>query len=187
MHNDSLFPDPSEWTASHLFQSKRGLPEGCAAPYLFVICMNVLSLLTDKTAIEIRIGFHPKCKNINLAHLCFADDLMVFVDDQRRSVEGIMKVFGEFAVPPGLKISTEKSTIYLAGVLDQNREDLLATFPFKHGHFPVKYLGLPLLTMRMTKSQDYEPLFQKNKMQNESMDWFLSLIASNSFFGRYLK
>lgn len=67
------------------FRSKRGLRQGCAlSPYLFFMCMNVLSCLIDKGAVEKRIGYHPKCKNIQMTHLCFADDLMVFMDGHRR-------------------------------------------------------------------------------------------------------
>ena len=90
------------------FNNSRGLRQGCAlSPYLFVICMNVLSHMIDKAAVTRNIGYHPKCKNIGLTHLCFADDLMVFVDGQRRSIEGIIHIFQEFAGRSGLKISLE--------------------------------------------------------------------------------
>lgn len=50
------------------------------------MCMNVLSCLTDNAAVEKKIGYHPKCKTIRMTHLCFADDLMVFIDGQQRSI-----------------------------------------------------------------------------------------------------
>ncbi|XP_013713276.1 uncharacterized protein LOC106416947 [Brassica napus] len=113
------------------FQSKRGLRQGCAlSPYLFVICINVLYSMLDKAVVT---------------HLCFADDLMVFTDGTKRSIEGVLKVFEEFAAIYGLNISLEKSTLYIA----------------------VRYLGLPLLTKRMMIT-DYMPLVEKIRKRMKS-------------------
>ena len=102
------------------FNSSRGLRKGCAlSPYLFVICMNVLFHMINKAAVNRNIGYHPKCKNIGLTHLCSTDDLMVFVEGHARSIEGIIRIFHEFASHSGIKISLEKSTIYFAGISDQ--------------------------------------------------------------------
>ena len=111
--------------------------------------MNVLSKLLDEAAAKGRTGFHPKCKNIALTHLCFADDLLVFADGSQRSVESILQVFEAFDKMSGLKISLEKSTLFLAGVGEQKKEEILGHFPFASGKLPVRYLGLPLLTKCM--------------------------------------
>ncbi|KAL0865946.1 hypothetical protein Bca101_045064 [Brassica carinata] len=143
------------------FNSSRGLRQGCAlSPSLFVICMNVLSKLLDKAASERLIGYHPKCKNVSLTHLCFADDIMVFTDGQKKSVEGVLLVFEKFAKFSGLKISLEKSTLYMAGITQEDQNAILMNFPFAAGQLPVRYLGLPLLTRKMTVA-DYMPLMEK--------------------------
>lgn len=150
------------------FQSKRGLRQGCAlSPYLFVICINVLSHMLDKAAARGLIGYHPRCKNILLTHLCFVDDLLVFTDGARRSIEGVLKVFEEFQEISGLKISVEKSTLYTAGVSENLEQDIITSFPFETGKLPVRYLGLPLLTRRMTVN-DYMPLVEKIKKRMKS-------------------
>lgn len=82
------------------------------------MCMNVLSCLIDKAMEEKKIGYHSKFKNIQMTYLCFADDLMVFIDGTKRSIEGVLRVFDEFASMSGLKINLENSTLYLAGVSD---------------------------------------------------------------------
>lgn len=87
--------------------------------------MNVLSLKLDKAAIEKKIGYHPNCKHLKLTHLCFADDLMVFVDGTKKSIQGALEVFDEFATHSGLKISLEKSTLYMAGVPTDIKTEIL--------------------------------------------------------------
>ena len=150
------------------FQSTRGLRQGCAlSPYLFVICMNVLSHMLDKAAERKQIGYHPRCQNIMLTHLCFADDLIVFTDGSKRSIEGVLRIFEEFAEASGLKISLEKSTLYIAGTTSNEAEDILKDFPLVSGQLPVRYLGLPLLTKRMTV-HDYLPLVKRVRKRMKS-------------------
>lgn len=81
-------------------------------------------------------------------------------DGTRRSLEGILDVFAEFDRMSGLKISMEKSTLFMAGIQVQRQEEILDQFPFKAGKLPVRYLGLPLLTKNMTVL-DFLPLVEK--------------------------
>lgn len=122
----------SERGAGGVFRNARDLRQGCAlSPYLFVISMNVLSKLLDKAAKERRVWYHPRCKNIELTHLSFADDLVVFTDGNKRSVEDIIEVFDRFERISGLKIHMEKSTIYYASLAESVRQDMAALFPFE--------------------------------------------------------
>ncbi|KAG7585037.1 Reverse transcriptase zinc-binding domain [Arabidopsis thaliana x Arabidopsis arenosa] len=85
---------------------------------------------------------------------------MVMSDGKIRSIEGIVGVFNDFAKKSGLKISMEKTTIYLAGNATQCRQEIEDRFQFKAGNLPVRYLGLPLVTKRLT-SNDYSPLLEQ--------------------------
>lgn len=157
------------------FGSERGLRQGCSLlPYLFVISMNVLSKMLDKAALDRKFGYHPKCKNIKLTHLCFADDLMVFTDGRQHSMEGIISFFDEFVCVSGLHISIEKSTLYMAGVTDVVRQFVVARFPFEEETLPVRYLGLQLLTKSM-KSLDYTPLIEKIRLR--TLTWMARFLS----------
>lgn len=161
------------------FGSKRGLRQGCfVSPYLFVICMNVISKMLDKAATQPKFGNHPLCPNLSLTHLCFADDLMVFSDGSLRSMEGIIDVFTDFGKFSGLNISLEKTTVYLGGVSRRNRIAVQTRFSFEVESFPVRYLGLPLLTKKMTMG-DCAPLIDKIKRRISS--WTIRFL---SFEGR---
>lgn len=150
------------------FRSSRGLRQGCSlSPYLFVISMDILSKMLDKAADARQFGYHPRCKNLGLTHLSFADDIMVLSDGKVRSVEGIVSVFDEFARCSGLKISMEKSTLYLAGIPNTSIQQLATRFPFEVGKLPVRYLGLPLVTKRLSRA-DCMPLVEQLRKRIES-------------------
>lgn len=93
------------------------------------------------------MGYHPYCKELYLTHICFADDVLVFSDGKKKSIEGILGVFHEFARMSGLNISMEKSTLFLAGVKEADSVAILEQFPFEVGALPVRYLGLPLVSI----------------------------------------
>lgn len=104
------------------FQSKRGLRQDyLLSPYLFVICMNVLSKMFNEAAIKGRIWYHPRCKNIDLTHIFFANDLMI-ADGTKNSIEGILKVFEAFDKMIRLKISMDNSILFTAGITIQRKE-----------------------------------------------------------------
>lgn len=130
------------------------------SPYLFVICMHVLSRKLDKAAMERKFGYHPSCQGVRLTHLCFSDDVLVFYDGKQWSVEAILETFTQFAAVSGLGISTEKSTIFMAGVQESDRQTILDQLAFASGSLPVWYLGLPMMTKQM-KVTDYTPQLEK--------------------------
>ncbi|KAL9830379.1 putative RNA-directed DNA polymerase [Arabidopsis thaliana] len=161
------------------FRSSRGLRQGCSlSPYFFVMCMDVLSKMLDRAAEEKKFGYHPRCRNFGLTHLSFADDIMVLSDGKVRSVEGIVAVFDAFAKCSGLRISIAKSTLYLAGIPRTSPLHQATRFPFEVGKLPVRYLGLPLVTKRLSKA-DYTPLIEQIRRRIES--WTARFL---SFAGR---
>ena len=161
------------------FNRKRGLRQGCAlSSYLFVICMEVLSKILDRAAVQKKFGYHPYCQDLNLTHLNFADDLLIFSDGRKSSVDGILDIFKNFAEASGLHIIMEKSTLYLACLNDTEKQDILSQYTLSYRDLPVRYLGLPLLTKQMT-AQDYSPLIEKIRARISS--WTARFL---SFAGR---
>lgn len=121
--------------------------------------MNVLLKLLDEVAREGKFGYYSKCKNIDFIYLCFADDLMVFADGIKKSIEGILRVFEDFDIMSGLKISKEKSVLFMAGN-EQKKEESFREFQFATGLFLVRYLGFLLLIKNMIVF-DYFLLIEK--------------------------
>ena len=65
-------------TPSNPFRAKRDLRQGgLLSPLLLLIVVEYLSRILK--SVEKSYGYHPKCRRIKLSHLCFADDLMIFL------------------------------------------------------------------------------------------------------------
>ena len=83
--------------------------------------------------------YHPKCKRINLTHLMFADDLLIFVRADHDSVKRMMNAFQNFSKASGLEVN--------------NAMQIANSIQMPIGTFPFRYLGVPLATKKLTYSQ----------------------------------
>lgn len=62
-----------------------------------------------------------------------------------------METLNHFSVATGLIVNMDKSSIFLAGVDDTTKEQLLQRTGFALGDLPMKYLGLPLSSKKWNK------------------------------------
>ena len=58
--------------------------------------MNVLSKMLNVAVKYDVFSFHPKCKKLELTHLCFADDLLIFSRGNLDFIVGIQNVMKQF-------------------------------------------------------------------------------------------
>ena len=143
------------------FPSKRGLRQGDPlSPFLFLIAMEAFSRSLSKAALYPRFDFHPKCKGINLSHICFADDISIFAKGNETSVEVIMDEMAKFETFSGMQVNKQKSAVFLAGVNDNVKATILNMTRFSMGRLPVKYLGVPLISTKLSHL-DCLPLMDK--------------------------
>lgn len=71
--------------------------------------MNILSNLLDAAVEKGIFQYHPKCHQIKLTHLCFADNLLIFCKGTLGSVIGVQSVFDHFYLMSGLKLNAARS------------------------------------------------------------------------------
>ncbi|XP_039000336.1 uncharacterized protein LOC120126123 [Hibiscus syriacus] len=112
--------------------------------------MNVLSNILNNAASRGIFSFHPKCKKIELTHLSFADDLLIFCKGNLEFVMGVITVLDCFYEYSGLKLNAGKCEIFTAGISAHNLESIINYTGFKQGKLPVRYLGVPLVTRELT-------------------------------------
>ncbi|KAL0420590.1 UNVERIFIED_CONTAM: putative ribonuclease H protein [Sesamum latifolium] len=149
-------------TPHGFFKGARGLRQGDPmSPFLFVLVMEVLQLMLQQL-IEQGAGFsfHWHCKELGLFQLCFADDLLLFCKVNVASVTIFKRDLDEFAKLSGLHANPQKSQLILSRSVHGIRGSLLEVLGFPEGHLPVRYLGLSLLSSRLTLS-DCQPLLIK--------------------------
>ncbi|XP_039040914.1 uncharacterized protein LOC120179370 [Hibiscus syriacus] len=129
----------------------RGIRQGDPlSPYLFVIAMNVLSSILDVAAKQRIFKFHPKCKRVALTNLCFADNLIVFCHGSLDFVLGVLCTLEKFYELSGLKLNAQKIEFFAWGLSSYVLDQICTVTGFRPGYLPVRYLGVPLVTRKLT-------------------------------------
>ncbi|KAL9227921.1 hypothetical protein vseg_003556 [Gypsophila vaccaria] len=143
------------------FKGKRGLRQGDPlSPLIFTICMEYLTRTLKYAAMRNNFGYHPMCKDLKLASLMFADDLLLFSRGDIGSMMLLLQAYSTFSKASGLVISPSKSNAYIRGVQEEIKQDFLRVSGFREGILPFNYLGMPIQTTRLQK-RDCECLVEK--------------------------
>jgi len=80
---------------------------------------------------------------INISHLLFADDTLVFCRANPDHLHYLRMLFVSFEAVSGLKINLDKS-VFVPGDYVDNMDDLAGILGCGVSSLPLKYLGLPL-------------------------------------------
>ncbi|CAA7043733.1 unnamed protein product [Microthlaspi erraticum] len=164
---------------SGYFKGKTGLRQGDPlSPILFVLIMNVLSFMLNKAALEGHYGYHPGCEDLQLTHLCFADDLLIFLEGSERSLRGVFSVLSDFEKMSGLGINLQKTSMFCQGLDGASLDNIKTLFNLEASSLPVRYLGLPLSSKKLSIA-DCDPLLIQ--IQKKLDSWTNKLL---SFAGR---
>nr|GEW18849.1 RNA-directed DNA polymerase, eukaryota, reverse transcriptase zinc-binding domain protein [Tanacetum cinerariifolium] len=134
------------------FKGERGLRQGDPISlYIFTLVMEVFTLILQKHISEdVKFKYHWGCKDLQLLHLCFADDLLVLCHGDLNSVKVVKRALDMFSSISGLNPNSGKSTVFFGNVKEHDKQEILPILPFKIGSLPVSYLGVPLITKHIT-------------------------------------
>ncbi|XP_038996104.1 uncharacterized protein LOC120120557 [Hibiscus syriacus] len=124
--------------------------------------MNVLSAMLNKAAKHGIFKFHPKCRRISLTYLSFTYDLLVFCHGSLESVLGVQCTLERFYDLSGLKLNTLKTELFACGLSGSTLDQIQSVTGFRVAQLPVRYLGVPLVTQKLT-SKDCAALLGRIK------------------------
>ncbi|KAL0434455.1 UNVERIFIED_CONTAM: hypothetical protein Slati_2779800 [Sesamum latifolium] len=100
------------------------------------------------------------CEESKFVSLYFTDDLLLFYHPNVPSVQLFRDGLHTFAEWSGLVANVHKSQLIVSKSALDMKLLLLATLGFQEGILSVRYLGLPLISSRLT-IRDYAPLIRK--------------------------
>ncbi|RYR24105.1 hypothetical protein Ahy_B02g057597 isoform A [Arachis hypogaea] len=153
------------------FYPTRGIRQGDPlSPYLFVICMDKLSQYIEQGVDE---GFWSpfifRKNGINLSHLMFADDLLLFAEATNEQIENITETMEAFCKVTNLKINTAKSSIVFSKNTDPTtRRNILSQTEFRESKTLGKYLGAMLNNKRKGK-ENFKTMLER--VQGKLKGW----------------
>ncbi|CAL1367519.1 unnamed protein product [Linum trigynum] len=90
------------------------------------------------------------CKGVQLTHLCFADDLLVFSNGSNSGLFELQRILAQFKKLSGLKSNPSKCEIFFGGIDKDERKVRASRFGYQLGEFPVRYLGVPLISGKLS-------------------------------------
>lgn len=108
--------------------------------YLFKV-LSKISELPD-------FRFYPICKATKLTYLAFADDLVIFFKRNERSITIVMGALQHFNEIIGVEANQEKSNIFIAGVDENTKDEIIRQTYFSLGTLSIRCLGLPLTSRK---------------------------------------
>ncbi|XP_039063088.1 uncharacterized protein LOC120207735 [Hibiscus syriacus] len=124
--------------------------------------MNILSSMLNRTVARGLFNYHPKCKKVGITHLSFADDLLIFCKGNVELVIGVITVLESFYEMSGLNLNAAKCMFFTAGISLSHIEHIKQATRFTYGVLPVRYLGVPLITRKLSE-HDCESLIASIK------------------------
>ncbi|XP_021836221.2 uncharacterized protein [Spinacia oleracea] len=138
--------DTVEWGFIEEVMLELGFP-----PFFVQLIMTCLSTTRSMKAVGKcpQFRFHTRCRTLQLNHLCFADDLLMFCKGELHSVALLLEGFKVFSDTTGLQANPSKSSVYCCGIEEHTKLNIGTISGFTFGTLPFRYLGVPISTRNL--------------------------------------
>ena len=163
------------------FMPSRGIRQGdLLSPYLFILCMEYLGFLINKSCMEKKwTPLKTSKDNVEISHLFFANNLLLFAKANLAGAKAIKEVLEKFCEESGQLVNLDKSRIYFSpNSQDGVKENISVILNIQATSCLGKYLGFPLRHKGVGRSQ-YN--FITEKIISKLSEWKAKFL---SFAGR---
>lgn len=136
------------------FQVGRRLRQGDPlSPFLFLIVAEALGRMIKK-AVNVGMveGFRVARNSLVISHLQYVDDTLIFCGVEEYQIRNVKDTILCFEVVSGLKVNFFKSELIGLQTEKPLLLKCLEIMGCKIGDLPLSYLGMPLCSVRVTKS-----------------------------------
>jgi hypothetical protein len=98
-------------------------------------------------------GVVPNLVDGVLSHLQYADDTVILLQYSTEMLRSVKLILSCYEAMSGMKINYEKSEIFTIGRTDEEQRVAANCLGYKIGVFPMKYLGMPVSSQKISKAQ----------------------------------
>jgi hypothetical protein len=121
---------------------------------LFNIVADMLAIMIERTKNDGLIeGVIPHLIDGGLSILQYADDTILFMQHDLEKAQNLKLILSAFEQLLGLKINFHKSELFCFGEAQDEVNAYTELFGCGQGHFPMRYLGIPIHYRRLTLAE----------------------------------
>ncbi|GMI90448.1 hypothetical protein HRI_002714100 [Hibiscus trionum] len=145
------------------FLPSRGLRQGDPLdPFLFLVCSKGLSSFLRQGSVGNRVhGFRINRYALEITHLLFADDSLIFGEATTRGASNLKQLLQEYSECSGQLINYDKSRLFFSSnVHDDNHADVKHVLNVDHTSCLDKYFGLPSI-VGQNKREAFQHLLER--------------------------
>jgi len=160
----------------HYFQTKKGVRQGDPlSPILFNIVVDILAILIDRAKeTELIRGLVPNLVDNGLSILQYADDTILFMENDLEEAKNLKLLLCAFEQLSGLKINFHKSELFYFGAAKGVQQDYMNIFGCNVGEAPFTYLEIPLHYKRIS-NKDWKVI--EDRFERKLSTWKSKLLS----------
>ncbi|XP_012836318.1 PREDICTED: uncharacterized protein LOC105956950 [Erythranthe guttata] len=121
-----------------------------------ILTFNINRKITTKEIIPYKVGWNE----LAVSHLLYADDILIFTNGERRSIERLMDIFHVYEQSSRQLVNVSKSHLYVGKWAELEHLSIEQATKIWGKNFPLTYLGAPSFTGQ-SKAEYFEHLVQQ--------------------------